>query len=172
MIHPIDHGACPKLADALGDGRMWSIATHALITGPGRAYMIGELPHFTAAMVVPDYCPDEPFAWGEPQAIWRIASQMSGWKAIEVPSEIAPALAEVVDKAIGRPVKVLDDVFFAGHQRPARIEHPAVRMLEIKDLPLLADAPRELNGGDEQRAGRMLRESFFAAAIDAGRIVG
>jgi hypothetical protein len=171
-IAPLDSRDCRRLADGVGDEPTWSIMTHALLTGRGRAYLAGELPNFAAAMVFPDYCPDEPQAWGDPEAIWQIASQLKGWTAIEVPCAVAPPLAEIVRTATGHDVKLVDDLFFALNRPPARFEHPAVRMLGLADADLLTAAPRDLSGGDAERSRRMLTEGFYAAAVIDGQIVG
>jgi RimJ/RimL family protein N-acetyltransferase len=172
MIRPLDPLDCRRLADVLGDEPTWPIMTHALHTGRGRAYAIGEIEHFAAAVVAPDYCPDEPQAWGDPEAIWRIVSQLSGWTAIEVPSGIAPPLAKLVGEGMRREVKLVDDLFYAADAPPPPYQHPAVRMLTIDDVDLLVSAPRELSGGNTEYARRMLSEGFYAAAIVDGRIVG
>jgi RimJ/RimL family protein N-acetyltransferase len=146
--------------------------THALLTGRGRAYVVGDIAHFDAAVVAPDYGADEPQAWGKPEAIWRIASELTGWTAIEVPSEVAPPLARIIERGMGRSVNLVDDLFFITDTPPPRVEHASVRMLTIDDVDLLASAPPALSGGDVASARRMLSEGFYAAAVVDGRIVG
>jgi RimJ/RimL family protein N-acetyltransferase len=175
VIAPLDREGCRRLADAIGDTPTWSIMTHALLTGRGRAYVIGDIENFDAALVAPDYCADEPQAWGTPDAIWQILAQLNGWTAIEVPREIAPALAGLVTRHSGRPTKLVDDIFFVTDTPPPpadlAFEHPAVRLLTLDDLDLLAAAPQKLSGGDVALARRMLSEAIYAAAIVDGRIV-
>ena len=50
MIDPLDDDGCRRLADAIGDTPTWSIMIHALLTGRGRAYVVGEIDHFDAAL--------------------------------------------------------------------------------------------------------------------------
>jgi hypothetical protein len=172
VIPPLDREACLQLAETVGDAPTWPIMTHALLTGRGRAYVVGDARNFEAAVVAPNYCPDEPQAWGEPNAIWRILSELDGWTAVEVPCEVAPPLAKRVAEGRGRKIKLVDDLFFAGHAPPpSRANDSAVRLLTIDDLPMLVAAPRELSGGKENYARLMLTEGIYAAAIVDGRIV-
>ena len=174
MIEPLDGDACRRLADAIGDMPTWSIMIHALLTCRGRAYVIGDIDDFDAALVAPDYCPKEPQAWGEPAHIWRILAELSGWTAVEVPREIAPLLARIVARETGRPTKLVDDIFFIADAPPPAgraSEHPAVRILTVDDLGLLVAATPKLSGGDLMTARRMLTEAIYAAAIIDGRIV-
>src|SRR3954454_22370073 len=76
----------PELVAAIGgDTVVNTIAVHGLLSGAFDAYVIGAVSNFTAAVVRPDYLPSEPFAWGDPDAIWRIASGLADWKCLEVP---------------------------------------------------------------------------------------
>jgi GNAT superfamily N-acetyltransferase len=173
MMAPLDRDGCLQLAETLGDEPTWSIMIHALLTGRGRAYVIGEPRKFDAAVVVPDYSHNEPQAWGEPDAIWRILSQLRGWTAIEVPPDVAPALAKLVTRDTARATTLVDDIFFVsdGSGLPPPVAKAAVRILTLDDLNLLVAAPPKLSGGDAEYARRMLTEGIYAAAIVDGRIV-
>ena len=172
MITPLGRDGCLQLAETIGDAPTWPIMTHALLTGRGRAYVVGDAGKFDAAVVAPDYCADEPQAWGEPGAIWRILSELTGWTAVEVPCEIAPALAKLVSEGLGRRTKLVDDLFFAcDAPPPSGMSDPTVRLLTIDDLSLLVASPRELSGGKPDYARLMLTEGVYAAAIVDGRIV-
>lgn len=109
-MEPLDRDGCRALAEAIGDTPLWPIPVHALRTGRGRAFAIGDPRDFDAAVVAPDYCPDEPQAWGDPDGIRRILSQLSGWTAVEVPRAyvleefrgrgLATAAAALVTRAV------------------------------------------------------------------------
>jgi RimJ/RimL family protein N-acetyltransferase len=174
VIDPLDRDGCRRLADAIGDTPTGSIMIHALLTGRGRAYVIGDIDQFDAALVAPDYCADEPQAWGNPESIWQILAQLRGWTAVEVPRDIAPPLAKLVTQHTDRATKLLDDIFFvadAASPIVASFEHPGARLLTPDDVDLLAAAPHKLSGGDVALARRMLTEAIYAAAVIDGRIV-
>ena len=122
------------------------VAIHALLTGRGRAYVVGDIANFDAALVAPDYCRDEPQAWGEPNAIWRILSELDGWTAVEVPCEVAPPLAKRVAEGRGRKIEAV---------RFSEMQVPAPRLADRQTLPGYARARRtapprraENRGGD------------------------
>jgi GNAT superfamily N-acetyltransferase len=174
VIEPLDRDGCRRLAAVIGDTPTWSIMIHALLTGRGRAYVIGDVENFDAALVAPDYCADEPQAWGKPESIWQILAQVPGWTAVEVPREVAPPLAQLVTRHTSRATKLVDDIFFVAEASPPAgppFEHPSVRILTLDDLDLLVAAPHKLSGGDVALARRMLTEAIYAAAVVDGRIV-
>jgi len=174
VIELLDRDGCRRLADAIGDTPTWSIMIHALLTGRTRAYVVGDIENFDAALVAPDYCANEPQAWGKPEQVWHILAQLSGWTAVEVPREIASPLAKLVTQRTGRATKLVDDIFFVTDAPPPAgrpFEHPSVRILTLDDLDLLVAAPHKLSGGDVTLARRMLTEAVYAAAVIDGRIV-
>ena len=171
-MEPLDRDGCRALAEAIGDTPLWPISVHALRTGRGHAFAIGDPRDFDAAVVAPDYCPDEPQAWGDPDGIRRILSQLSGWTAVEVPRDVAPRLAERVARGMNRSTKVVDQLFFIGDAPPpSGLEHESVRLLAPDDVDLLVTAPHKLSGGNAESARRMLTEGTYAAAVIGGRIV-
>src|SRR3954468_21670785 len=96
-----------ELVDAIGgDTVVNTIAVHGLLSGAFEAYVVGGVHDFTAAVVRPNYRPSSPFAWGDPEAIWRIVSTLDDCTRVEVPTPIAAAVADVARRATGRQVAI------------------------------------------------------------------
>ncbi len=169
-----DHASI-ALAEALGESPFTAITVARLLRGQCRAYVLGELPCFEAAVVQADDAPDEPTAYGRnPAAIWELLQGVEGWTCVELTEgPWVRALGEMIAQALGVPVRYYGDLYYALERPAIPWPHRAVRLLTPDDAPLLEAAPRELRGGGLRLLGAraMLAEGCVAAAIVDGTVV-
>jgi hypothetical protein len=158
------------LAEALGDTPQMTTTAHALQTGRCRAWAVGPASQFRAALVQTDYIPDEPYGYGDPGLIADLLRLVPSWGSVNIAKEIAPTVAQRLEALTGKPMQLVDDLYFTLTAAPAAISHPAVRQLLPADRALLAGSHRQVQGADVQYAHRLLNEGLAVAAVIDGRI--
>jgi RimJ/RimL family protein N-acetyltransferase len=169
---PLDETGRQALADALGDTPTTTIPVHALRRGFCRAYAVGDLSGFDAAIVQWDDLPDEPFAFGsDAEAVWGLLRQVGGWRAVNVGEELATPLGALMERDIGHPVRYYGDLYHTLNSSPPDYRHPLVRSLSTADAALVEAAPRAIQGAGFGAPEAMLREGIVAGAVDGGRLV-
>ena len=167
---PLDARGCLALADTLGDTPETVISVHRLTCGFCRAYVAGDPAHFDGAIVQDNFCPTEPTGFGsDPEVLWGLLRSVEGWDCVEVASECATPLGEIIEKEIGRHVRYYGDVYYALYRPVVSFQNKAVRQLTLDDLELLGSSPEEVLSFGSTR--RLLEEGIVACAIVSGRIV-
>jgi len=152
------------------------IPVHLLQQGTCRAYVSGDPFRFDGAIVQgllrPGEPDPEPAGFGsDPQILWGLLQAVQGWDCVLVDSEVAPILSETIQRAMGLPVRYLDDVCFTLSQPVKHFRDPAVRLLKLDDLALLESAPQELRASCWDSTRSLLSQGIVACAIVSGRIV-
>jgi len=158
------------LADALGDSPMTVISCHYLRRGQCKAWTIGPPEAFHAAVVQWDELPLEPEGFGEPEAMWGILRDVTGWDCVDVDPGSAGPLTALIERDMGRPCKLYGDLHHVLH-RPAReFPHPDVRLFGPEDIEVVNRAlPAEL--GSPAKFAANVAWAVFAGAVADGRIV-
>ena len=171
-LKPLDLQGCLVLADALGDTWEAAISVHRLRTGFCRAYVAGDPAHFEGAIVQEDFCPVEPMGFGsDPDVLWNLLKSLEGWDCVDVSSECAEALGEIIERETGCKVRYYGDVYHILRRPVAVFQNEAVRQLTLDGLALLEASPQELRGCGFGTTRRLLEEGFAACAIVTGKIV-
>ncbi len=153
------------LAGALGDTPETTIAVHRLRNGLCRAYVAGDPAHFRGAIVQEDFCTDEPAGFGtDPEVLWDLLKSVEGWDCVNVSTECAKALGQIIERETGRKVKYYGDVYHVLSKPVVDFQNEAVRQLTPDDLDLL-----ERGGFDSSPLS--LAEGLAAGAIVAGKLV-
>lgn len=162
---PVDQQGRMALADALGETPETTISVHRLRNGLCRAYIAGDPEHFSGAIVQEDFCSDEPMGFGsDPEVLWDLLKSVEGWDCVNVSSECAEALGQIIERETGRKVKYYGDVYHVLSKPVADFQNEAVRQLTLDDLDLLE------KGGFESTP-LSLEEGFTAGAIVADKLV-
>jgi len=169
---PVDRESCRLLADALGDAPETVISVHQLRRGLCRAYVAGAPPRFRGAIVQGDDLPEEPTGFGSDAAVlWELLRSLEGWECVNVSTEVAPALGNIMEKHLGAPVRYYGDIYHVLDQPVRESRHEAVRQLTLDDLELLQSAPVASPGGGFGGPRPLLTHGVVACAIVSGRIV-
>lgn len=169
---PLDLEGCRALADALGDTPETVISVHQLRRGLCRAYVAGDPSRFDGAIVQGDSCPTEPMGLGsDAEVLWDLLKSVEGWDCVEVASECAIALGEIMEKEAGIRVRCYGDVYHTLPRPAVRFRNEAVRQLTIDDLELLESSPKDLRASVFENTRALLWEGIVACAIVSGRVV-
>jgi len=169
---PLDRNAMRVLARALGDTPQTVISVHLLDRGACRAYVAGEPDRLQAAVIQDDNVPEEPVAFGsDAPAIWDVLQSVDGWACVDVSTQSARSLGDIIQRERGRPVRYYGDVYHALSQPAAALPNPSVRRLTLNDLHLFGPAPPELRINGFGGMPRLLEGGFAAGAVVDGRLV-
>ena len=172
MREDLDQKERMALADALGDTPETTIAVHRLRNGFCRAYIAGNPEHFRGAIVQEDFCADEPAGFGsDPEVLWDLLKSVEGWGCVNVSSECAESLGQIIERETGHRVKYYGDVYHVLSKPVVGFQNAAVRQLTLDDLDLLESSPEELRGCGFGSTRRLLEEGFVACGIVASKVV-
>jgi RimJ/RimL family protein N-acetyltransferase len=69
------------------------------------------------------------------------------------------------------PVEHLGDLFYTLESTPTSLPHPAVRLLDGRDVPLLRSYPPQVWGNSYRTFEELLEDGVVAGAIQDGRLV-
>lgn len=135
-------------ADALGDSPFTVIPTHLLRQRWCRAYIVGDLLRFDALLIHHKNNPSEPVVFGSnAQAIGQLLRELTGWWCIEAATDVAPVLAEIMQRGMAVPMRLYADVHHTLTQPAPDIQHSNVRLLTTEDITFVSssqsDRPRE-----------------------------
>lgn len=124
---------------------------------------------------------EEPTAFGDDAAaIWTILRTLPGWYCVNVDYPVAEALAALMQSALGREMRLYDDIYFtlqqpvavAQHLAAAQAEAVTIRLLTSADRALLETAPeQELRGAGFGSVADLLSDGVVAGAIAEGKLV-
>lgn len=173
----LDPAEAISFADALGDSPETVIPTHQLRHGLATAYLIGDPPGtsgFRATVIQNTADPTEPTAFGQDAAaIWSILGSLSHWTCVNVDRGVVPDLEALIGSAVGKDIRLLEDLYHVAESLVPAIDHPSVRVLTPADVTLLRDARSVVLSEDWVFGSpeRLLAEGIAAAAVIDGRIV-
>ena len=169
---PLDSQGCRVLADALGDGPETVLSVHLLRRGLCRAYVAGDPSRFNGAIVQASDSPAEPMGFGsDPEALWELLKTVHGWDCVNVASECATALGEIIEGEMGVRVRYYGDIYHVLSKPVSSFQNAAVRQLTLADLKLLESAPIEVQGSGFGSPRGLLAEGVVACAVASGSIV-
>jgi len=189
---PLGAHGCRVLADTLGDTPETVISTHLLRRSLCRAYVAGTPSRFDGAIIQDDFCPTEPTGFGsDPEVLWDLLESVKGWDCVNVSSENAVPLGDIIREKMGVQVRYYGDVYhvlsnpllsgvkvvtqpFLCHplmRRGLNYHNEAVRLLTLADLKLLESAPAELQGGGFGSLRGLLSDGIVACAVVSDEIV-
>lgn len=160
-----------RLADALGDTIETTIEVHLLERGLCKAYVGGS--HFGEVAIVQGiFDPAELAGFGRnPTLLWEILKIVKGWDCVEVETECAQPLGDLIRAEWRTPVRYYDDVYLTPQGPVQSFGHANVRRLTDEDVPLLTSAPSEIRGGGFKDVATMLSEGVVAGAFESGQLV-
>ncbi len=162
-----------RFAEVLGEAPTTVVAFHVLRRGLGRAWAVGPLDRFVAAVVQFGFMPKEPQAFGtDAEALARILDVVPAWDCVECPPTMAQALGPLVETRTGRPVRHHEGLYFELRQAAEVVDHPRVRLLEPADVPAWQRAPDDLRQAGHEDEAALLDAGFAAGGFDdEGRLV-
>lgn len=129
--------------------------------GLAETFILGVPKSFQVVVVKHPWVPDEPFAIGkDPEAIWKLLQRVEGWYCVNVPTDLGPSVATVLQRELGLSTRLRRDVYFILEQDAVSYHHPAVRLLASIDAPLIDRAPPELRGGGYSSTAQMVTEGI------------
>jgi hypothetical protein len=170
----LDHAGMLQLRDVIGEAPETLMSLEQLRRGLCRAFVMGSLTALDAAAVLPAAFPGDVSVYGNnAQAIFAMLRQLDAWEAADVAPDLARPLAEWLERAMRRRVIFSREHFFTLEGPAPMLPHPAVRMLNAADLPLLEAATAPLDMGDWRfgSAAALLAEGMAAGAIINGVLV-
>lgn len=172
LYQPLDPEGCIALADALGDTPETAISAHLLRRGLCRAFVAGNPSCFEGAMVQSDFLPDEPEGFSsDPEVLWNLLKKVKGWDCVNVASECARPLGEIIKKKMGIRVRYYNDIYHILKKPVSNFYSKAVRQLTPADLKLLESTPAEVQGFGFESPAALLSEGIVACAVVSGNIV-
>jgi RimJ/RimL family protein N-acetyltransferase len=137
-----DRSAAEEFAESLPDHPFSFGAGCVIRRGVGKVWIRGAASHPSAAVVVASSLPAEPMAFGsDPQEIWTLLAEIPNWECVNLSREVAPALAGVLERELGSPTRLYDDVYFVLDRPAVPQHHPSVRRLTEDDLAMVERAP-------------------------------
>ena len=169
---PIDTEAEEVLAETLPDDPFSFGVRCVLKRHVGSAWVHGPLTSPDAAVVTDPWQASEPNAFGtDPEKVWGLLRELPGWVCVNCDSEMARALAPVLERELGLPTRLLADVYYTLEAPPVPYRHPAVRRLTEDDLEMVERAPEELRpiGFDSVLAA--LSGGVVAGAVEENQLV-
>jgi len=85
--------------------------------------------------------PTEPAGFGsDPEVVWDLLKGVQGWDCIDVNSDWATALGEIIKRELGVRIRYYGDICYALSKAALNFENRAVRQLTLEDLKLLESA--------------------------------
>ena len=163
---------CITLADVITDTPMTVISAARLKQGMCDAYVTGTLPNVAASLVFDAYCPDEPCGFGtDADALWQLLKATDGWSCINVDTACAEPLGALIEADTGISVRYYGDVCHALLAPVHRYTNETVRLLTIKDVERLTQAPTEVQGNGHKTHAAMVTEGIAAGAVVDNKIV-
>lgn len=160
------------LAEALPDTPENVIARHVLGRGLCKAWVLGPINRFRAAVVQYDFLPAEPTGFGDDaEGIVELLGSVDGWECVFLRSSLARAVAAIVEREMGLTSRLYGELCFVLQEPVASFEHEAVRLLSSDDVALLSEAPSELQGAGWGSIDTMLADGVAGAGIVDGRVV-
>lgn len=168
-IPQLDAAGREALAARLGDDPGSTIEVRALETGRCRAWAIGDPSEPRAAVLEWDELPGEFMGSGDPEGIWEILRETTGWTSVLVADENAPRLARLIRETTGRSTSSFQDIGYLLRGPVREHTHPWVHLLRQEDLPLLEHSPILVRSPEHARF--VLEEGPIAAAVTEGEIV-
>jgi len=172
-ITPLNYKDCIRLSEILGDTPETAISIHLLKKGLCWAYIYGELPNYDVAIIQSKLDPTEPTGYGyDPKAIWKILRLLKGWNCIEVSSECANELGNIILSEKGGKIRYYEDIYHILPEPAKEFKNDFVRQISLDDLNLLESADEDFRKCGFSDPKSLLTEGFSACAIVSGEIVG
>lgn len=161
-----------RLAETLPVIPWFVLSYGGLRHGLDRAFVAGSFDDPEAVVIQHRASPEEPEYFGkDPEAGWSLLSRIPGWFCVNGPTEDMRRLVKVLEREVRLPYHWLGDLFYTLETPPRRHTHPAVRLLDVADIPLIEQARPELLIGGYRTYEEALTEGTAAAAIIDNRIV-
>ena len=171
-IAPADPTSFAALAEWLGDSFDTIVPAHALRTRRCTVWLDGPASAPRAAVVLADYVPREPWAFGaDARAAVRLLREAPEWTCVNVSLDVADAIAAEMARAAARPVARHGDLYFVPHGSVAPVPDDHVRMITANDATLVRGSPDDATPGPAEFIDVLLREGLCAAAVVDGRVV-
>lgn len=169
--HDHEHEFAAILA-SLGESPETVIPLHMLQQGTCEVVCVGD-PHDPEGVIIQSTVyPEEPIAFGAAEAIGSILPSLTGWTCLNVPADLADALADDVRRAAGASsVRTQDDVYHVLDAPVPEFPMPDVRLMSPADGSLFRSPVADLGGVDAAWLLENLRHGHVAGAVRDGRVV-
>ena len=169
---PIDREAEELLAETLADDPLTFGIRCILRRHIGSAWVRGPPEAPRAALVVDRWQTSEPSVLGtDPEEVWPLLREVPGWTCVNCTSELARALAPVIERELRLPTRLLAAVYYTLDVPPRSHSLPSVRRLTEDDLALVERAPEELFPIGFDSALAALSGGIVAGAVVDDRLV-
>jgi hypothetical protein len=171
-VQPLDSLDGRALGETLPDHPFTFGARCLLMRGLARAWVRGSLPRFEAAVLQAPWVPNEPIALGtDPEGIWSLLREIPGWDSVNLSFDLAGPLRAILERELGVPARIYDDVYFLLDRDPIPHHHPAVRRLTEDDVDLVDRAPPALRTTGYTSTVAALTGGVAAGGIADGNLV-
>ncbi|MCI4353052.1 MAG: GNAT family N-acetyltransferase [Thermoplasmata archaeon] len=171
-LPPLTEREGVALAEGLPVTPYSAIACAGLRAGLDRAFVSGPLEAPNAVIVQHAGTPGEPeFVGGDPEAGWSLLSRIPGWFCLSGSTEAMTRFAQIFAREVPLPFRWLGDLFYTLERPPDPHPHPAVRLLNPADIPLMEGTGREFWVGGYRTYEDLLNDRAAAAGIMGGQIV-
>ena len=168
-ILSLDAPGCLGLADALADTAENAPSIGFLREGRAKAWILGPLPGFKAAIVRWDDLPEEPVAFGsDPDAMAKLLAEMEGWTSVDTPALVAATLSRLITGMTSRSTHLHEGVVYQLLSPVVVIRNEHVRELTPADEPLVSPEDRQ---AARDEGWRIDFSTLHAGAIVEGRVV-
>ncbi|MCE2402198.1 GNAT family N-acetyltransferase [Candidatus Poribacteria bacterium] len=165
---------CLILADVIGDTPRTLNVLDCLKQGMCRAYVFGDLPHITAALVIDTFYDDDAFCFAtNVDALWHLLEFQTGLERliINVDPVYAETLGQYLTAKTGISIKYNVEIHQALLKPVCPYSNEEVRLLTLADVEHLAKASAGVQGYSFQTPQEVLTDGLVAAAIVNDSIV-
>lgn len=169
-MHELPDQDRPLVAAQLADVPEHCIARHALLSGRGPAYVVGEPGRFDALVIDPSITAGELLAFGNAEAIARVVRELRDWCCVEVSPVIADQLEPLLCRDMRLPIRRTRDLYFTLTGDIPQAGKLDVRLLTPADADDYARSTASYCS-DPANAHRNVIEGPVVAAFIDGRVV-
>lgn len=171
-VRSLDPLEARALGETLADHPFTFGLRSLLLRGLATAWVRGSLPPFRAVVVRAPWLPSEPMALGtDPEEVWELLRQIPGWDSVNLSVDIAGPVRKILERELGVPTKILEDVFYVLDRPAVPHHHPSVRRLTEDDAGLIDHAADALRTSGFASTVAALNGGAAAGGIVEGRLV-
>lgn len=106
-----------------------------------------------------------------PEDIVSLLQSIKDWCCVLVANNVAKETQKLIEVTFKTKAKPYQDVYFVLKNQVKKIENKNVRLLTLKDLPLIKQAPKKLQGAGFNSSKEMLQKGVVAGAIIDHKLV-
>lgn len=172
-MRSVDSETARDLGERLPDDPLTFPARCLLLRGSAQAWLSGSAEAIRALVVRDPWQPKEPRAFGEDaDEIWSVLREVPSWDCVLVTPDLAPPLAQLLERELAAPTRLLTDLNYLLERTAAPFPHPDVRRLREADVDLVERAPANLQPIGFDSVVAALTGGVAAGAVVDGELRG